>query len=57
MKNVVAFGDNYNDIEMLQSVGLGVAMANSQKEVLDIADTITDSNINDGVAKSLAKLF
>ena len=34
MKDIVAFGDNYNDIEMLQSVGLGVAMENSQKEVL-----------------------
>lgn len=57
MENVVAFGDNYNDIEMLQSVGLGVAMANAQKEVLDIANKITDSNINDGVANAIEQLF
>jgi Cof subfamily protein (haloacid dehalogenase superfamily) len=57
MNDVVAFGDNYNDIEMLQSVGFGVAMANSKTEVLKIADKISDSNINDGVAKMIEELF
>ena len=57
IKNVVAFGDNYNDIEMLKSVGLGVAVANAIEEVLQIADKITDTNKNDGVAKAIQELF
>jgi Cof subfamily protein (haloacid dehalogenase superfamily) len=57
MKNIVAFGDNYNDIEMLKAVGLGVAVANAIEEVLQIADKITDTNKNDGVAKTLQELF
>ncbi|MCF6182934.1 MAG: HAD-IIB family hydrolase [Lutibacter sp.] len=57
IKNIVAFGDNYNDIEMLKAVGLGVAVANANEEVLAIADKITDSNKNDGVAKMIKALF
>ena len=57
MNEVVAFGDNYNDIEMLKAVGLGVAVSNANKEVLAIADKITDANKNDGVAKMIKKLF
>lgn len=57
MKNIVAFGDNYNDIEMLKAVGLGVAVANANEEVLQIADKITDTNKNDGVAKTILELF
>lgn len=57
MENVVAFGDNYNDIEMLKAVGLGVAVSNANDEVLKIADQITDTNKNDGVAKVLEILF
>lgn len=57
MKDVVAFGDNYNDIEMLKAVGLGVAVANAIEEVLQIADKVTDTNKNDGVAKTIQELF
>ena len=57
MENVVAFGDNYNDIEMLKAVGLGVAVANANDEVLKVANTVTDTNKNDGVAKILESLF
>lgn len=57
MKNIVAFGDNYNDIEMLKAVGLGVAVTNAIEEVLQIADKITDTNKNDGVAKTIQQLF
>ena len=57
MNDVIAFGDNYNDIEMLKAVGLGVAVSNAKKEVLAIADKVTDSNKNDGVAKMIAALF
>ena len=57
MESVVAFGDNYNDIEMLKAVGLGVAVANANNEVLKAAKKITDTNKNDGVAKFLQQLF
>jgi Cof subfamily protein (haloacid dehalogenase superfamily) len=57
MNEVIAFGDNYNDIEMLKAVGLGIAVANANDEVLKIAKKLTDSNKNDGVAKALSELF
>lgn len=57
IEEVIAFGDNYNDIEMLKAVGLGIAMGNANKEVLKIAKKITDTDKNDGVAKALVELF
>jgi Cof subfamily protein (haloacid dehalogenase superfamily) len=57
LNDVLAFGDNYNDIEMLKAVGIGVAVENSNESVLKIADVITDSNKNDGVAKYLLNHF
>jgi len=53
MDNIIAFGDNYNDIEMLKAVGLGVAVGNANYEVLKVADAVTDTNKNDGVAKAI----
>lgn len=57
MKNIVAFGDNYNDIEMLKAVGMGVAVANAIEEALQVANKITDTNKNNGVAKTIQELF
>ena len=51
LQNVIAFGDNYNDIEMLQHCGFGVAVGNARKEVKAIADHITLPNFEDGVAE------
>ncbi len=50
ISNAVAFGDNYNDIAMLKAVGTGVAVANAKPETLQIADVITLSGKEDGVA-------
>jgi Cof subfamily protein (haloacid dehalogenase superfamily) len=55
LENCIAFGDNYNDIEMLNAVKMGVAVENAKEEVLAIADDVTDTNNNDGVAKAIAK--
>jgi len=55
MNEVMAFGDNYNDIEMLQAVGLGVAVANAREEVKAVADEITHASIDDGVAYMIEK--
>lgn len=47
---VIAVGDGYNDISMIEYAGLGVAMANATEEVKAKADFITKSNEEDGVA-------
>jgi Cof subfamily protein (haloacid dehalogenase superfamily) len=52
---VVAFGDNLNDIPMLTWAGTAIAMSNAHPEVLQIADAITVSNMRDGVAVYLDK--
>jgi len=56
-KNIIAFGDNENDIEMLQFAGTGVAMGNAPDHVKAKADIITDTNDNDGVYKVLKEIF
>lgn len=55
LADIVAFGDDKNDIEMLSACGIGVAVSNAIPEVLSIADDVTDSNDADGVAKWLIK--
>ena len=52
---VLAIGDNYNDINMIEFAGLGVAMGNAPEEVKQCADGITLSNDEDGVAESIKK--
>lgn len=54
--NTYAFGDGLNDLEMIQYVGTGVAMANGFDELKVVADIITDSVFNDGISKGLKKL-
>ncbi len=50
LKDIIAFGDNYNDIEMLQHVAMGVAVGNARDEVKAIANAVTLNNTEDGVA-------
>jgi Cof subfamily protein (haloacid dehalogenase superfamily) len=56
-KDVVAFGDYPNDVPMLAWAGRGVAVANAHPEVLAIADEVTASNDDDGVAIVLEQLI
>lgn len=51
--NMMAFGDSYNDITMLQAAGIGVAMGNAEEAVKSVATFITDTNEADGIAKAL----
>lgn len=53
---VVAIGDGRNDLGMLGFAGVAVAPANAHPEVLGVADLITASNDQDGVAQALARL-
>ncbi len=49
----MAFGDSWNDTEMLQSVGLGVAMGNANEDIKLLADYVTTSNTEDGIYNAL----
>ncbi|XP_075265101.1 uncharacterized protein LOC142357344 [Convolutriloba macropyga] len=53
--DVMAIGDGENDIEMLEMVGLGVAMGNAVKKARDAATEVVSSNDEDGVAEAIYK--
>lgn len=54
---VISFGDAQNDIPMLQTAGMGVAMGNAAEDVKAAADLVTLSNNEDGIAAALEKLL
>lgn len=56
-KQIIAFGDNYNDIEMLQFAGMSVAVENSVPQVKDAARYVTKSNDESGVAYAINHLL
>lgn len=51
--SAIAFGDNLNDVSMLEAAGLGVAVANAEPEVRAAADVTCPSNDEDGVARTI----
>ena len=53
----MAFGDAQNDMSMLDFAGRGVAMGNACPELKEMADEITLSNNEDGIAASLTRHF
>jgi hypothetical protein len=55
--NVMAIGDNFNDLEMLESVGLGVAMGNAPAGVQAIAQWVAPSVEEDGAAVAIEKFL
>jgi len=56
-QEVVAIGDDVNDIPMLEAAGLAVAMGNAVPEVKEAAHTVTASNDEDGAALALKEAF
>ncbi|MEG0275700.1 MAG: Cof-type HAD-IIB family hydrolase [Coprobacillus sp.] len=54
-EDMIAYGDGHNDASMVKYAGTGVAMANAVQDLKDIADDITLSNDEDGIAVSLYK--
>jgi Cof subfamily protein (haloacid dehalogenase superfamily) len=54
---VIAFGDMPNDVPMLAWAGHGVAVANAHPSVFEVADEVTASNNDDGVALVLERVF
>jgi Cof subfamily protein (haloacid dehalogenase superfamily) len=53
MEQVMAIGDNYNDIEMIKAAGRRVAMANAVDKLKEAAGEVTLSNDEDGVALAI----
>ena len=56
-ENVMAFGDNNNDIEMLEIAGISVAVDNAENSVKEKAKYITKSNIENGVGYFINEYF
>ncbi len=56
-EEVITMGDNINDKKMIQEAGLGVAMGQSTPAIKEIANEITTSNEEDGVAAFLEKIL
>lgn len=54
MKESYAFGDGENDIEMIETAGVGVAMGNGNDHVREIADYVTDTLHEDGIYNACA---
>lgn len=55
-KQIISFGNDSNDISMFKESGIGVAVSNATDDLLEIADEVTLSNNEDGVAEYLKKL-
>ena len=54
---IVAIGDNINDIKMIKNAGLGIAMGQSSPKVQEMANTITKTNIEDGVSYAIEHIL
>ena len=54
-EEIMAVGDDLNDVEMIKTVGLGIAMENGQEQVKKYAQYVTATNDEDGVAKAITK--
>ena len=56
-EELIAFGDGQNDASMVKYAGLGIAMDNAVQELKDVADYVTLSNEEDGIAYALNKFI
>ena len=52
-QDILAVGDDENDVEMIRHAGLGVAMGNASEAVQAAADYVTGSNAGDGLVQAL----
>ncbi|ACV64638.1 Cof-like hydrolase [Desulfofarcimen acetoxidans DSM 771] len=56
-EEVMAVGDSYNDLEMIDYAGLGVIVANARKDLKEHADYVTAASSGDGVAEAIEKFI
>lgn len=54
-EEIMAVGDSFNDIEMLEYAGVGVAVANAREEIKNIANYVTIQSYGDGVVEALER--
>lgn len=54
-EEIIAFGDSFNDLELLRAAGFAVAMGNARPELKKEADYVTGTNNEDGVAEAIEK--
>jgi Cof subfamily protein (haloacid dehalogenase superfamily) len=57
IEETVAVGDSYNDIEMIEAAGLGIAVANAVDAVKAAADVVLDRTADDGAIAEIAERF
>ena len=55
-QNAVAFGDNDNDVDMLECVGTGILMGNARDDLKQRFANVTRDHNNDGIYHALVKL-
>ena len=56
-REIMAIGDNHNDIGMLRAAGIAVAMGNADEEIKELADLITEDNNHNGAARVIEQLL
>ncbi len=54
-EEIIAVGDDHNDLDMIRSAGLGIAMGNAIAEVQAAADVVTGSNAEDGLVQAIER--
>lgn len=52
-ENIIAFGDHYNDVEMLKYAGLSIGMGNGVEDVKRAVSYVTESNDDEGVSRAI----
>ena len=57
LQHVAALGDNFNDVSMLQAVGLSIAMENAEAAVKTVAKQVTLTNTDHGVAHAITQIL
>lgn len=55
MQDVVAVGDGYNDLPLLEAAGVGVAMGNARDDIKALADAVVTGHDDDGVAEAIER--
>ena len=56
-EDIIAIGDDHNDLDMIRCAGLGIAMGNAVAEVQAAADVVTGSNAEDGLVQALERFI
>lgn len=57
IEETIAVGDNHNDIEMIKTAGLGVAVANAVPELKEVADVVLDRSVEQGAMGEIVERF